>query len=126
MFSQIKDRKHINQIFFSVAWVKIGGAGRVKNFSVGICDGAPLTARSSLLIAVMPTPVKRYKTSFNVFSKHNIASLRHLYTKKGILANTMLPRLFCSLFLIKTKVFILFWNDSSHNTSIYLMKKKKI
>ena len=25
-----------------------GGGGGVKNFSVGICDGAPLTARSSL------------------------------------------------------------------------------
>ena len=24
-----------------------GGGGGVKNFSVGICDGAPLTARSS-------------------------------------------------------------------------------
>ena len=37
MFSQIKDTKHIRQGF---CW-------GVKNFSVGICDGAPLTAHSS-------------------------------------------------------------------------------
>ena len=51
MFSQIKDRKHIEQNFHSVAKVMRGvgllGAGGVKNFSVGICDGAPSTARSS-------------------------------------------------------------------------------
>ena len=50
MFSQIKDRKHIEQNFHSVARVMpqgwdFGGAGRVKNFSVGICDGARSTAR---------------------------------------------------------------------------------
>ena len=52
MFSQIKDRKHIEQNFQSVAkvlpLVGTAGAGGVKNFSVGICDGAPSTARSSL------------------------------------------------------------------------------
>ena len=51
MFSQIKDRKHIEQNFHSVAKVMPGvgtaGAGGVKNFSVGICDGAPSTAGSS-------------------------------------------------------------------------------
>ena len=50
MFSQIKDRKHIEQNVHSVAKVmpRVGtaGAGGVKNFSVGICDGAPSTARS--------------------------------------------------------------------------------
>ena len=52
MFSQIKDRKHIKQNFHSVAKVMprggMRGAGGVKNFSVGICDVAPSTARSSL------------------------------------------------------------------------------
>ena len=52
MFSQIKDRKYIEQSFHSVAkscpGVGLQGAGGVKNFSVGICDGAPSTARSSL------------------------------------------------------------------------------
>ena len=52
VFSQIKDRKHIEQNFYSVAKVIPGmglrGAGGVKNCSVGICDGAPSTARSSL------------------------------------------------------------------------------
>ena len=52
VFSQIKDRKHIEQNFHSVAKVMprmgLGGAGGVKNFSVGICDGAPSTGRSSL------------------------------------------------------------------------------
>ena len=53
-----KNRKHIEQNFHSVncqshapgwdLWV-LGG---VKNFSVGICDGAPSTARSSYKIAV--------------------------------------------------------------------------
>ena len=56
MFSQIKDRKHIEQNFYSVAKVMppvgTGGAGGVKNFSVGICDGAPSTARSSLIICM--------------------------------------------------------------------------
>ena len=51
VFSQIKDRKHIEQNFHSVAKVMPGvglrGAAGVKNFSVGICDGAPSTARSS-------------------------------------------------------------------------------
>ena len=54
MFSQIKDRKHIEQNFHSVAKVMprdgTGGAGGDKNFSVGICDGAPSTARSSINI----------------------------------------------------------------------------
>ena len=30
-----------------------GGRGGVKNFSVGICDGAPLTARSSCLLLLV-------------------------------------------------------------------------
>ena len=54
LFSQIKDRKHIEQNFHSVAMVmpRVGtvGAWGVKNFSVGICDGAPLTARSSSIL----------------------------------------------------------------------------
>ena len=53
VFSQIKDRKHIEQNFHSVA--RIMGQGRnlgcwgggVKNFSVGIRDGAPSTVHSS-------------------------------------------------------------------------------
>ena len=28
----------------------LGGAGWVKNFSVGICDGAPSTAHSSMIL----------------------------------------------------------------------------
>ena len=52
VFSQIKDRKHIEQNFHSVARVMPRGGtcgtwGGVKNFSVGICNGAPSTARSS-------------------------------------------------------------------------------
>ena len=31
-----------------MVWVGLGSLGEVKNFSVGICDGAPSTARSSL------------------------------------------------------------------------------
>ena len=51
-FLQIKDRKHIEHNFHSVRWGHapgkgLGGAGWVKNFSVGICDGAPSTAHSS-------------------------------------------------------------------------------
>ena len=51
VFSQIKDRKH----FHSVAGIMpegwdLGVLG-VKNFSVGICDGAPSTARFSLVSA---------------------------------------------------------------------------
>ena len=48
MFSQIKDRKDIEQNFRSVAKVMPrGGTAGVKNFNVGICDGAPSTVRSS-------------------------------------------------------------------------------
>ena len=51
MFSQIKDRKHIEQSVHSVARVMprvgLGGAGGVKNLSVGISDDASSTARSS-------------------------------------------------------------------------------
>ena len=54
VFSQIKDRKHIEQNFHSVAMVMPPGwdlwvLGGVKNFSVGICDGAPSTARSIVI-----------------------------------------------------------------------------
>ena len=52
VFSQIKERKHIEQNFYYVARIMpqgwdLGGAGGVKNFSVGICHGAPSTAGSS-------------------------------------------------------------------------------
>ena len=45
VFSQIKDRKHIEHNFHSFAGIMpqgrdLGVLG-VKNFSVGICDGAP-------------------------------------------------------------------------------------
>ena len=50
----INDMKHIEQNFHSVAWdmpkkhdLRVMG---VKNLNVGICDGAPSTARSSYLI----------------------------------------------------------------------------
>ena len=61
MFSQIKDRNIIEQNFHSVAKDMLRGAGGVKNFSVGICDGAPSTARSSYFIAsllIMGTSLK--------------------------------------------------------------------
>ena len=52
VFSQIKARKYIKKNFHSVARVmpRVGlvGAGGVKNFSLGICDGTPSTARSSI------------------------------------------------------------------------------
>ena len=53
MFSQIKDKKHIEQNFDSVARVMLQGwdlgvLDGVKNFSVGIRDGAPSTVHSSL------------------------------------------------------------------------------
>ena len=51
---QMKDRKHIERNFHSVAWVMPQGwdlsvLGN-KNFSVGICDGTPSTARSSFMV----------------------------------------------------------------------------
>ena len=52
VFSHNKDRKHIEHNFHSVARVMSRGGTcgcwGVKNFSVGICDGATSTARSSL------------------------------------------------------------------------------
>ena len=51
VFSQIKDRKHIEQNFHSVAGIMPQGWDLVmlglKNFRVGTCDGASSTARSS-------------------------------------------------------------------------------
>ena len=47
VFSQIKDRKHIEQIFILLPGSCPRVLGGVKNFSVCICDGAPSTARSS-------------------------------------------------------------------------------
>ena len=52
MFSQIKDRKNIEQNFNSVAGVRPQGGGGQGVLGVGIFDGAPLTARSSLLCFV--------------------------------------------------------------------------
>ena len=52
-FLQIKDRKHIEQNFHSVAGIMPQGwdlgCWWVKNFSVGICDDAPSTAHSSII-----------------------------------------------------------------------------
>ena len=58
MFSQLKDRKHIEHNFHSVAGVmpqrwdlgELGGG--VKNSSVGICHGAPSTAHSSCIFII--------------------------------------------------------------------------
>ena len=54
VFSQIKDRKHIEQNFHSVAGIMpqgwdLGVMEGGQNFSVGICDGALSTARSSYI-----------------------------------------------------------------------------
>ena len=66
VFSQIKDRKHIERNFHSVAWVMhqrwVLGVLGVKNFSLGICNGAPSTARSSNITACNCL-------SFAIFSK---------------------------------------------------------
>ena len=53
MFSQIKDIKHIEKNFHSVAGVMpkgwdFGVLGGVINFSMVICDGTPSTAHSTL------------------------------------------------------------------------------
>ena len=61
----MKDRKHIEHNFHSVAgscprggtWGAEGGGG--KNFSVGICDGAPLT--SALVDVVIVTGCMDFK-----------------------------------------------------------------
>ena len=58
VFSQIKDRKHIEHNFHSQTVVVVMPQGwdlgvlGVKNFSVGIWDGIPSTARSSLQICI--------------------------------------------------------------------------
>ena len=83
MFSQIKDRKHIEQNFHSVARVmpRVGlvGAGGVKNFSVGMCDSASSTARSRFAfvfrITIEPGPefIKRFllnSTEHEIYPAH--------------------------------------------------------
>ena len=56
VFSQIKDKKHIEQNFHSVAGIMLQGWDLgvlgVKNLSVGICDGTPSTARYSLFVMI--------------------------------------------------------------------------
>ena len=53
VFSQIKDRKHIEQNFLllpgSCPWWDLGVLGGAKNFSMVIWDGAPSTARSDFV-----------------------------------------------------------------------------
>ena len=68
VFSQIKDRKHIEQNFLfccqaHAPGVGLAGAEGVKNFSVGICDCAPSTACSSLKLGPTPGPVEFLKKS---------------------------------------------------------------
>ena len=50
MLSQIKDRKHIEQNYHSVAESCARVLGGGSKTSVGICDGAPSTAPSSELL----------------------------------------------------------------------------
>ena len=54
----------LNRIFIllpgSCLGVGLVGAGGVKNFSVGICDGAPSTARSSLSFVIFETINKAF------------------------------------------------------------------
>ena len=56
MFLQIRDQKHIEQNFHSVSKVMprggTAGAGGVKNFSMGICDGAPSTVHCFILVQI--------------------------------------------------------------------------
>ena len=58
----------LNRIFIllprSCPGVGLQGAGGIKNFSVGICDGAPSTARSSFEFG----PVVHEETSFKDIS----------------------------------------------------------
>ena len=77
MFSLIKDRKHIEQNFHSVAGIMrqgwdLGVLG-VKNFSVGICDGAPSTAHSSLQFCNSAIPFLQ----FQQFSTLIIVKFQH-------------------------------------------------
>ena len=74
VFSQIKENI-FEQNFYSIAGVMpngwdLGVLG-VKNFSVGICDGAPLTAHSSLffILALAKRPL---------FDINGICTVKHL------------------------------------------------
>ena len=74
MFSQIKDRKHIEQNFHSVARVMRQGfdlrvLGGVKNFSMGICDGALSTVRSSLFCFGSVYIVRKKANSRNRYNR---------------------------------------------------------
>ena len=68
VLSQIKDRKHIERNFHSVAWVMSQGSDfgagcwRVKIFSVRICVGTLWTALSSLLMSSADNFCKQFCT----------------------------------------------------------------
>ena len=67
VFSQIKDRKHIEQNFHSVARVMLlCGTWGIKNFSLGIYDGAPSTVRSSFRLYYA-----KHTTYAQVFKYHS-------------------------------------------------------
>ena len=57
---KLKVENVLNRIFIllpeSFPGVGLVGAGGVKNFGVGICDGPPSTARSSIYLTVGPIP----------------------------------------------------------------------
>ena len=76
MLSQIKDIKHVVRNFHFVAWVMpqvwdLWMLG-VKNFSVGIWDGAPSTARSSVYLSLNfeSTSIFAMETCLHVIGNH--------------------------------------------------------
>ena len=101
MFSQIKDRKHIEQNFHSVAKVmpRVGteGCWGSQNFCVGICNGAPSTARSSYNCGKLTKPYTCKNLclrSESTIPQNLLGSIsKRLYQK---LCNTELWILICS------------------------------
>ena len=67
------------------------GAGGVKNFSVGICDGAPSTARSSVLLNLLndfgrsnkirglPSILSLFRNEFSKFNNTRARNLDSFY-----------------------------------------------
>ena len=78
VFSQIKDRKHIEHNFHPVAGVmphgwdlgvlEVGGGGG-GNFRVGICDGVPSTVHSSWILLLTEIEFKLHLLK-NYFYNH--------------------------------------------------------
>ena len=101
----------MNRIFIllprSCPGAGLQGAGGVKNFSVGICDGAPSTARSSLYFSSKTYVVGTQKNCLNETVLLSTQNMLELMGKKII---TILRSLNFIIWIFDTRIYFFIWN----------------